>query len=695
LSSAAHASPFLSAEIESAISERSEFLRQCGLADKDFISLESWIETHDLQQFRERLDAADDDGPWRHYIRGLIADDGDAAGAYYGRALEAAEADAGALWLLSLEFIRYEQYPWAEATFEALDKLILAGGGSAASAPLLSQKLMLMGNAMAANSPEQAEFCYAKAHKFDSEQPWWGYKKGEIDFPRNVMSAAPGFFVDSWRVISTSWRAQLSLLCGLYRYFAATLFIFVCAVFLVFIVKYLPEGVHSFGDLLFLGAGASPRFRTAASVIIILSALIFGLVPTLWITAFLMCRPMASNEKKLLFLACVILTLSPLNHYVTNFLQHNLRPDSPAVLLDRAVREGYSEGLHKLTLSGAQSRPESHASQLALAVSAAKKPDNRLAAEAIDKALNLAPNDAMTLMYAGNISFWAGDTDKAEQYFGDLSDRYPWNARAKYNLAQTLYNEGGFTASDMITEAAQADAALVGYYMRENERHFEERVPTLRRVMQPPVTPGYFWSRLFFSDIRGAFGNSGKAVPAISPIALFGLFALLLLTLLALNAALWGGSKPRARSYFVCRVCGRLLCRKCRKGTMCSECYKAGLDSHNNAAAMYNRQRKFQDSALLRRDITKCLLGIAVPGTDKLYKGEKVFGPVAAMLLTSAIFAAYYCALTFSTNYPGATTINPLHFVPVLLIYNVVALIKQCTGLASTLKVRAKMSPKT
>jgi tetratricopeptide (TPR) repeat protein len=688
LSSGALASPFLSVEIETALSDRAEFLRQAGLTDGDFLTLNSQTERSHAEIEGAILRLGRTGNVWHHYILGLIDDDGERAGALYGRALSAAGRDAGVLWLLGLEFIRYGELPWAVASFEALERSILTGGGSAA--PLLSQQLMLMGNALSARYPERARFCYTWAKRFDTNQPWWLYKTGGVDFPRNVIATAPAFLSESANIIAQSWYAQLALVRGTWRFLGLTIFIFACAIFLVLATKYLPQGVHPIGDGLF--GRASLRFRTVSSVIIVLSALIIGILPTLWVIAFLICRFTNAAEKKLLMLACALLALSPLDYYVTTFLQRGANHDSPPVLLERAIREGFSDDLHNMAVAKTREKPNNPTLRLALAVSASKQQDLNLGTSAINEALRLAPDDRMAQMYAGNISFLRGDKEGMERHYGSILRQHSC-PRAKFNLAQAYVADGGFTSVDMITEAAQINRTLISEYMRVNENQFSGNPPPLRRVMQPSLTPGYFWGRLLLAD-AGEIFEAREGAAGVNPLAAFVVSALLLAILAAMNITLWNPNKPRARKYFVCRVCGRLICKKCRKGTLCADCHKACVDAHNNAAAMHNLQMKHQDSAQLRRDITKCVLGALVPGAGRLYKGESVVGPTLVMLVSSAIFAACYCAFTFTTAYPKNTVINPLYFVSVLLIYNLAAAIKQCVGLASTLKMRAKMSAK-
>ena len=682
----ARASPYLSSEIDIALSARVGFLQNLGLTEKDFLSFDSWIAARDAGQFSLNLaDLGETHSPWYYYISGYITE-GEIAGAHYGQAVASAADDPGTLWLLALEFIRHNHLQWAAHTLTALEKNMFARGGTA-FAPFLSMQLMLMGNA--AVSPEQANFCYEWAKHFDAEQPWWLYRKSLAAFPRNVISTAPSFIADAVNVLLTSWRAQLALLYEAYRFISVTLLIFICALFLIFAAKHLSSGVHPVGDTLF--SSASPRFRTISSIVVVLSLLPLGLQPVMWAIAFLAYRFLNSGEKKLLIAACVLLAVSPLNFYTQRFLQRGTVPASSAVLLDRALREGYSVGLYNAVYANAQNRPYLHTAQLALAVSAAKGGAYELSATALDKALHLAPLDPVVLLCAGNIAFLKGDIPNMERFYGDLIKKQPNNATARFNFAQAY---DGFAAANMLSEAARLNAGLLSNFSRENERHFsEDGVPPLRRVIWPTVTSGYFWKNLFFANPTEVF--EAKSATGLNPLAAFSISALLLAVFMALCFTVWSeSSNSKVKKYFICRICGRLLCKKCRKGTMCSVCYKECLSSSNNAATMHNLQIKYMGRTQMQKDITRYILGALIPGSDKLFIGETAVKPILLLLLTCAIFAAYYCAFTFRTAYPDAVTVNLLHYVPILLIYNITAIVKQSIWLSETLRLRAKMAGK-
>jgi hypothetical protein len=109
---------------------------------------------------------------------------------------------------------------------------------------------------------------------------------------------------------------------------------------------------------------------------------------------------------------------------------------------------------------------------------------------------------------------------------------------------------------------------------------------------------------------------------------------------------------------------------------------------------MYNLQKRYQELAQLRANVLRRALGMFFPGTEQLYKGETLRGPIITLLVTSAIFAALYCALTFHTEYPSKTVVDPIYFAGVLLIYNITAFLKNARGMITVFQNHFKQKVK-
>jgi len=683
----ASASQFWSQEIESALTARTEFLERIDLADKDLLTARTWGDSQ-KQLFGERLlTHRNSQSPWYYYLSGLMEVEN--SGAFYGHALIRAASDPGTLWLLSLEFIRYNQLQWAANSMAALEKTMFSAGGSAA--PLIAKQLLLAGRGFESQSAEQAEFCYTWAKRFDSQQYWSQYQRGRFRFPADALSSVSAIVAEALSVLSTSWQMQLTFAAQAHRFLRAVFFIFICAVFLVLSLKHLPSGVHFLGDRLF--SSAPPLYRTLSGIIIVLSIFSLSFFTAMWIIAFLIRRFLSNSEKKLLTFACVLLILAPIDNWVTNIFLQNVRADSTAVVFDRVNREGFSEGLHKLCLNNAQKKPDNYLRQLSLAISAMKGTDYNLGADALRKALQLAPQEPMTLLCAGNISFLLGGFDAAEQYYNDLLKKQPKNTEAVFNLSQVMLRKDSFAAATLIDEAARLEPAKVNNFVKLNELYFSGDNPPLRRLMQSYISPLFFWGKLFWAE-GGTLLQSqtiwSTLFWGVNPAVSFIIFAVLLIVMLIVDKVFWSADKLKLKRYFACKICGHLICRRCRKGMMCANCYKESIKLHNSAAMINNLQKEHLDIAALYRRIVKCLLGSFVPGGEKLYADESVLKPVFIMFFSSVILGIYYWAFTFHSSYPGLTTLNPIYLAAPFFVYNILAVIRNIKDLAGFIIAKAK-----
>ncbi len=86
---------------------------------------------------------ADSTSPWYNLLSGfsVLKSSPDSIPIYFGRALESAGNDMGTVYVLSLEFDRFQQQLWEQKCLERARKLFLSSG--AQSSPLISQSLLI------------------------------------------------------------------------------------------------------------------------------------------------------------------------------------------------------------------------------------------------------------------------------------------------------------------------------------------------------------------------------------------------------------------------------------------------------------------------------------------------------------------------------------------------------------------------
>lgn len=679
---------FWADEISNSLEARSEFLKGMDLTEKDFLSLESWINSQQ-QQFSKRVSSrADSRDPWYYYLAGVLEPkESEGQNNHFKQAIRVSSDKPGTLWLLSLEFIRSDQLFWAEEALMKLEKCMFNQGGRAA--PVISQQLLLAGRTFEPQSKSQAEFCFGWAKQFDPDQSWSALQNARIHFPMNVVESF-SFIGDAFHTVSRSWRAQHALAFNLYRLLRTTLIIFILVVATILSFRYLPSAIHILDDKLF--SGLPLKYRPLASIAAALSVLSFGLVPFLWALAFLIRRFLSKGEKALLTFVCLLLALSPLDNWIYNIFLNSADSSQTPQIFTRVTAEGFSEGLHQAALKNARENPSDHLAYLGVAISAIKGQDHNTSAEALRKALQLSPKDPLTLLTAGNISFLLGNHEAVEQYYTALIEKEPRNLEAKFNMGQYQIERGGsITATDLIDQAARLYPAKVNRFIEKNDIHYSGNSPLLRRLMQPELSPKYFWLKRFLHH-GGSLSDSkslwGASFFGLGPVTSLIIFVLLFASLLVFDTFFWN-SDSKVKELFSCKVCGRVICRKCRKGTKCQKCHEES-QYVRSAASISAQQRAYIDRNRKRRNIVKSLFGLTVPGSDKLMKGDKTFSPAMHVMLSCLILSLYYVSFTFRTRYPQITTVNLIIPFSLFLIYNLLFIIKHGLALKQLLSEKKK-----
>ncbi len=679
---------FWADEIDSALKTRSEFLESIDLTEKDFLSLESWINSQQ-QQFSKRVSSrAESRAPWYFYLAGVLESQGsESQNTHFKQAIRISSNHPGTLWLLSLEFIRNDQLLWAEESLMELEKSMFSRGGIAA--PTISQQLLLAGKRLEPQSKSQAEFCFGWAKQFDPDQSWSALQNARIHFPLEIVESFTSIG-NAFNTISRSWRAQHALAFNLYRLLRTSFIIFILVIAIQLSLNYLPSAVHVLDDKLF--SGLPLKYRPLASIAVVLSVVSFGIVPFLWALAFLVRRFLSKGEKSLLTFACLLLTLSPLDNWMYNVFLNSASSSQTPHIFTRVTTEGYSEELHQAALKNARENPSDHLAYLGVAISAVKGEDHNTSAEALRKALQLSPKDPLTLLTAGNISFLLGNHDAVEQYYTALIEKDPRNLEAKFNMGQYQIEKGGsITATDLIDQAARLYPRKVNRFIEKNDIHYSGNSPLLRRLMQPELSPKYFWLKRFLHH-GGSLSDSkplwGASFFGLGPIASLILFVLFFASLLFLDRFIWN-SYSKVKELFNCKICGRIICRKCRKGTKCEKCHEES-QYVRNASSINAQQRAYIDASRKRKNIMKSLFGLTVPGSDKLIKGDKTFSPAIHVMLSCLVLSLYYTSSTFQTRYPQITTINLMIPFSVFMIYNLLFIIKHGLALKKTLTEKKK-----
>ncbi|MDG5815422.1 hypothetical protein QA601_10045 [Chitinispirillales bacterium ANBcel5] len=653
--------PYWATELEQALYTRDAFLQTEGISP-DYSSSNKWV------RISTRESNLNSSSIWGSFSRGILQKNNSSKrDEYFSKALSLSENDPGALWLLCAEFLKLDYLTWAERCLEKLQKLKISEG--AISVPLISKQLLFMGREFESSDNKSALFCYNWAADFDPYQPWSHFRSAGIYFPRNINNSISSFF-SAIGVLFNSWKAQHSFLFNLYLWFRSTLLIFLFSTLLILSIKHVTKAVHPLNERLF--STIPLPYRTPLSIIVLLSLTSLGFIAFFWIIALFIFRFLKRNEKIILFASCTILALSPLDNWIQLvFLKSALPHNTPAVF-SRISSEGYCDQLHTKATKLVNQNPDDYLAHLALSVSNMKAGKMNKASYSLDIAERIKGDDPITLLTRGNFHYLNGRIDLAETYFSQSLEMSPGIQEAHFNKVQCHLKRETISGTELLNELSKGNSKKINTFIETNDRHFGGNWPEIRKIMQPQITPFYFWSNFYKYGISPSF----SALLSYHNILIFTLSFLLLALLFFTNWFHWSTNK--VKDTFCCNLCGRITCRKCRKGTMCKSCFKKLKHIKNVSSIAY-----IKNSIIKKRKIKDIIVANSVaailPGADKALASKTQNFSWLRILLSCSVIAAIYTFLTLSLKYPY--NLQNVVYLPVFLlcfyiIYNIIKRIK-------------------
>lgn len=666
---------FWNDHISTALDYRDEFFNSLNIPI-DSVAFQNWdsdrktqtLETLDLTPFL--------DNPWYHITRGFI--DGSLSNTnqdiFFNRALFLAQSDPGTIWLFFIEFEKNNLPQWADKSLELLQKSLFKAG--AYSSKIVSLQLLHLGlTAQKENSP-QAQRLFQWAQVFDQHQTISSRKIAWMNFPFD-MAAFVHEYQNVVSRISSSWILQLQFITVLYNWFRSILICFIISTILLCTIKYLPYSIHKISDLMPFTIPLA--FRTPLIGIAFFSFGFIGVYPLLWLSSFMIWKFATDSERVLIAISLCFLVLSPIDSYIRGGLYNANDPDGILHHYSRAVNEGFSKDQYDAVLSIKNFDKNDYLALTTAAVYELKSNDFVNATINIRNASTLRPNDPIILNVAGNLHFLKNDIETAKNYYSKIISGNKKNAEALFNLAQCqLRKLQTIQAAEHISDAAHIKPDFINTFIHSNEKHFSRNWPPIRQIMFADLAPFDFWTHYFpkyalsWSTATLLWNPIFFTIPPVFSIIL-SFVALMVLLALANRQ----NDYRKVKKLFECRFCGRVLCRKCKSGTLCSSCHEATRFMSNEKSLEKMRlliSRHSKQISLIRNTI----LEILFPGAGQLLEKDlQIKKTVLTLIATSLVYATYFLALNSIEN-TYSTFLSPqIVLILFLFSYNVYFIIKR------------------
>jgi tetratricopeptide (TPR) repeat protein len=378
------------------------------------------------------------------------------------------------------------------------------------------------------------------------------------------------------------------------------------------------------------------------------------------------------HEKSVLRAALLGLALVPLLLAWESSMCHHLDARSGLNLYHLAWTRGYERPLaERAAAMRAGTGEDSLYRALGLSIQYKKQGNYLRAAEYGQEAARIDPDADFTLLNGGALAMATFEYGKAGKAFAAARRQAPARTETWFNSSQAeLYVNHSADHKKFLDRAAEIDPVWVTEWLKDNDEHFPA-APPVRKAMDPMLRPGQAWMGAWHSLLELDF----LRVKIRSGILDFPGAWLLAAVALAV-AGLWFrfrrySLQTHGRDLFECRICGRIMCRVCRKGVHCEHCFKtvSGVQDNRVRVELVGRLRHRSVLAMVR---SGSVLNGLLPGIGQLYLGKgggRFLWPLAVSLLFGCAWGLIHPVMEYPAFAMGPLPWLPLP--PLLLAYGI------------------------
>lgn len=514
------------------------------------------------------------------------------------------------------------------------------------------------------------------AKRLDPFCPWVPYQNLLLHFAeRSPLKWDLGFVwasVGEILVLMRYYEVQNIFLINLSRSLRLGLGIFGALGLLVLFARHFARIAHPWAEKLPQAVEMRVRYLAIALVPLSLAVGGAGYVLLGLFGAMLLWKHCSRDEKSILKVILMGIALVPILVMWERAMCRHLDARLGVNLYHETWSRGYERSLAERALSfPAHGHEDRVFRALAISLQYKKQGDFLRAGQYGREATRIDPRNAMALVNAGNLEMASFEYPKAVVAFEKARREAPHLVETWFNSSQAeLYNNNSDKHKTYLDKAAELDPFWVTQWLKDNDQNFPV-YPATRKAMDPMLRTGQAWSAAWRSLIDLDFLRVSIRA-GILDIKGSWLLAAVLLSVLALYFRFRHYSlHSHGWDLFECKICGRVMCRTCRKGVHCQNCFKTVAGVHENRIRVDLVSRLRNRSALVSVR-TVSTLNSLFPGIGHLYLGRgggRFFWPLTASLLIGALWSVNHPFM----EYP-AFVIGPLRWlpaVPLAILYGI------------------------
>lgn len=460
------------------------------------------------------------------------------------------------------------------------------------------------------------------------------------------------------------YDVQTLFLVNLSRCLRIGLGIFGALGLLILFARHFPRIAHPWAEKLPNAVEMRVRYTAIALIPLSLAVGGAGYVALGLAGAMLLWKHSSADERSILRVIVLGIALIPFMVMWERAMCRHLDSRLGVNLYHQAWSRGYERPLaDRISGTSAQDREDSLYKALALSIQYKKQGNFLRAAEYAREASRIDPGSDFALLNTGALSMAAFEYPKAAATFAAARRQAPGLVETWFNSSQAeLYNNNSTNHKKFLDQAAEIDAHWVTQWLKDNDENFPV-YPAARKAMDPMLRSGHAWQGAWRSLLDLDFLRV-KVHAGILDIQGSWLLAAVLLACIALWFRFRQYSKhSHGWDLFECRICGRVMCRTCRKGVHCQNCFKtvSGIQENRIRMELVARLRHRAAVMAVRSGST---LNSLFPGIGQLYLGRgggRFLWPLATSLLVGGLWGMNHLVM----EYPSFV-LGPLRWLPCL-----------------------------
>ncbi len=449
---------------------------------------------------------------------------------------------------------------------------------------------------------------------------------------------------------------------------AFSLFLFLCL--LLLFIRYYPNITHHWAERLPRQVELPLRYAVIGILVGCLWIIGLGFVVLSLAGVILLWKHCGFSEKSILKVVLAALLLLPLWLAGEHALYRHLDSESGMRLYQIAFNRGSEKNLETRL---ADFTPRMGRDSLYLFMGRSlyykKQGDISRARAWASAAERLAPEEPLVTLQKGNLALMEDEFVSAREFYSSATQAGAGYVETWFNMSQMeLFANNSSEHKKLLDRAGMVDALRVTAFLQDNDRLFS-RLPVQRRTMDVMPRPGMFWSDAYVGlkrlEILPAPVRSGLA--SYPPWLYYGGLGLSLLFLFIRyhNYSV----HVQGRTLFGCKICGRTMCRQCRKGLHCVDCFKT-VSGVSDAKLRIELTSHLKSRGQVAEVLLHHGLNAVFPGAGEVYAG-KGRARFLCLFITCFLVSQLYGMTSHIMEYPDFV-LGPLAWMlwlPLLALY--------------------------